>query len=99
LNRDKTVKTYSFILLCVVLSKAMGLIRDMCLAAFYGTGSYAAAFTTASRIPLLFFDITLGTAVASAFIPVFNQYLAKEDKKRAFAFANLFITTAGLIPF
>jgi putative peptidoglycan lipid II flippase len=97
LNKEGTVKTYSFIILCVVLSKAMGLLRDMCLAAFYGTGSMAAAFATASRIPLLFFDITLGTAVASAFIPVFNRYLAREDKEKAYAFANLFITTAGLI--
>lgn len=99
LKNEGTVKTYSFIILCVVLSKVMGLGRDMCLAAFYGTTPMAAAFSTASKIPLLFFDITLGTAVASAFIPVFNEYLTKDTKKRAYAFANVFITTAGLISF
>ena len=98
-KKGTAIKTYGFIIACIFLSKLLGLGREVCLAAFYGTTDMAAAFTTASRIPLLFFDITLGTAVASAFIPIFNEYLTKESKERAYAFTNIFITTVGLIAF
>src|SRR5699024_7401549 len=64
----------------------------MLLANFYGTGLEAQAFSVASQIPLTFFDVTLGTAVASAFIPVFNQYLGENKKERAYEFVNIFVS-------
>jgi putative peptidoglycan lipid II flippase len=92
MERAKTYKTYVFIVFASLFSKVLGLFRDMLLANFYGTGPEAAAFTTAANIPLLFFDITLGTAVSSAFIPVLNEFLGKEGKERAFSYTNVFLS-------
>lgn len=92
LDKKSNIKTYSFILLAILFSKALGLVRSRCLAVFYSRGIEADAFTIASQIPLVFFDVTLGIAVASAFIPVLNGYLGEGKKKRAFRFVNVFLS-------
>ncbi|MFR8975287.1 MAG: hypothetical protein ACLVG9_04755, partial [Eubacteriales bacterium] len=56
----KTIKTAGFMVFATLLAKFMGMYRDILFAALYGTGAEAVAYSTASRIPLLFFDIALG---------------------------------------
>lgn len=91
LKKKNIAFTAIFMSCATLLAKFCGLLRDMVLASMYGTESAEAiAFSTASRIPLLFFDIALGTAVTSAFIPIFNEYLEKKEEKRAMEFANRF---------
>jgi len=97
LNTTKTIKTAGFMIIATLLSKVAGMGRDVLFASIYGTGGEAAAFLTASRIPLLFFDITLGSAIASSFIPVFNEYLENNDRKAAVSYANSFITVILLL--
>lgn len=91
-HKKKNIAFTAIFMSCAtLLAKFCGLLRDMVLASMYGTESAEAiAFSTASRIPLLFFDIALGTAVTSAFIPIFNEYLEKKEEKRAMEFANRF---------
>jgi len=93
----KAVKTVSFMVFATMLAKIMGMVRDMFFASSYGTGVESAAYLNASRIPLLFFDLTLGVAILSTFIPVFNRYLQKQDKKQAIEFANNFINLVLVI--
>lgn len=82
----------------VLMAKICGMLRDMVMANLYGTETNAAiAFSVASRVPLLFFDIALGSAVTSAFIPIYNAYLAKKEIEQARAFSNQFISLVALI--
>ena len=87
----KAVKTISLIMIIILLSKLLGLVRDMFLTGFYGQGVTLDAFTTASDIPLKFFDLAFGAAVTSTFIPVFNTYLKKNDRESGFLFASRFM--------
>lgn len=87
----KTVKTASFMIIATLLAKFMGMYRDILFAALYGTSEAAIAYQTASRIPLLFFDIALGSAISSSFIPVFNEYLGRGEKEKATEFSNSFL--------
>ncbi|MDX1357947.1 MAG: murein biosynthesis integral membrane protein MurJ, partial [Clostridia bacterium] len=87
----KAVKTISMIMVIILLSKLLGLVRDMFLTGYYGQGMVLDAFTTASDIPLKFFDLAFGAAVTSTFIPVFNTFLKKDDRKNGFLFASRFI--------
>lgn len=93
----KTVKTAGFMIFATLLAKFMGMYRDILFAALYGTGAEAVAYSTASRIPLLFFDIALGSAISSSFIPVFNEYLQKGKKEEATEFSNSFLNIIFLI--
>ncbi len=96
-NIKNTMKTAGFMVSVTLLAKVAGMLREVLFASLYGTGGQAAAFLTASRIPLLFFDITLGAAVSSSFIPIFNEYLEKGQKEAATKYANTFITLMVLL--
>ena len=91
------IKTFTFMFSAMFLAKILGLIRNIVFAKFYGTGFEATAFFTASRIPLQLLDITLGAAISSTFIPVFNEYLQKNGKERAISFANNFLNVIIII--
>ena len=97
-SKKNTAFTAFFMVAAVLLAKVCGMLRDILIAAMYGTNTNeAVAFSTASRIPLLFFDIALGSAVTSAFIPIFNEYLEKDGRKKAIEFSNYFINLIVLI--
>ncbi len=83
--------------IATLLAKLAGMGREVLFASLYGTGGEAAAFLTASRIPLLFFDITLGAAISSSFIPVFNEYLEHGKKEEATRYASSFINLILII--
>lgn len=93
----KTIKTAGFMVFATLLAKFMGMYRDILFAALYGTGAEAVAYSTASRIPLLFFDIALGSAISSSFIPVFNEFLQRGKKEEAAEFSNSFLNIIFLI--
>ena len=91
LNVKNAVKTAGLMVILTLLAKLCGMYREVLFASLFGTGSEAVAFLTASRIPLLFFDITLGAAVSSSFIPVYNEYIQKGEESLASRFSNSFI--------
>lgn len=95
--KKSIIKTFTFMFSAMFLAKILGLVRNIVFANFYGTGFEATAFFTASRIPLQLLDITLGAAISSTFIPVFNEFLQKEGKIRALKFANNFLNIIILI--
>ena len=77
--------------------KSAGVGARSALAANYGNGMAAEAFTTASLMPRTFFDAVFASAISASFIPIFNEYLKKKGKKEAFALSNRFITLMGLV--
>jgi len=93
----KMLKTAGFMAIATFLAKALGLVRDMLIAAFFGTGMEADAYLTATKLPTTLFDLVIGGVISAAFIPVFNTVLKKEDKKAALLFANRFIGMILLI--
>lgn len=93
-----TVKTVSFMMIATLFSKVAGLLRDVFIAAKYGTESMeAVAYSYASSLPIQLFDFTLGAAVLATFIPIFNGYMEKGDRARAYEFSNNFISITVLV--
>ena len=74
-----------------VVSKLLGLLRDILVARSYGTNMESVAYVTASRLPTYIFDFVIGGVVTAAFIPVFNSILVNKGKKEAFRFANSYV--------
>jgi putative peptidoglycan lipid II flippase len=71
-----------------VASRLFGLARDMVIAAQLGTSDAADAYLAAFRIPDLIFALIAGGALASAFIPTFASYLARDDREGAWRLAS-----------
>ena len=86
-KNNNQVKTISAVMIITLAGKLLGLLRDRLLAVNYGSGMYANAFLTASRIPLVFFDIVFASAISASFIPVFSEVFSRKGKKDAMIFA------------
>ena len=97
MKKGKAVGTYLILVSAVLLAKILGLVRTMLLSRYYGASALADAFNAASSLPLNLYDITLGTAIASAFVPVFNDKLANGEREQADRFASNFLNCAVLI--
>ena len=78
----KAVRTIGLMAVIILLAKFMGLFRETLVANLYGQGMESDMINTATQIPLLFFDMVLGVAILSTFVPIFNKYL-KRDRKAA----------------
>ncbi len=98
MKKRGAVGTYLVLVAAVLLSKVLGMVRNMLLSRFYGTATpMADAFMAASTLPLTLYDVTLGTAIASAFVPVFNEKLTKNGKEPAERFGSNFLNITVLI--
>ena len=91
MKKDTAVKTVSIMFLLTFSAKILGQLREILAASAYGTGDMANAYQTASQIPLLFFEISLGAAISSTFIPVFNEIMQLEGREKAFRFSSNFV--------
>ena len=82
-TKKRAVLTVLSMAAAMILSKGLGMVRSRCMAAAYGTGWQANAFSAASRIPLSFFDLLFSAAILGCFIPVYNSFSAREDRDAA----------------
>ncbi|WP_305768972.1 murein biosynthesis integral membrane protein MurJ [Candidatus Epulonipiscium viviparus] len=97
----------SFMAAITIISKVLGLLREIFLASIYGASFELTAFLAASKIPLTLFDITLGSVVSAAFIPIYTQITATTGAAEANDFATDYtnlvlmitatVTVAGMI--
>ncbi|MHC4308252.1 MAG: murein biosynthesis integral membrane protein MurJ, partial [Planctomycetota bacterium] len=95
----KSAKTVS---LCTLLSRVLGLVRDIICASFFGTSLAWDAFVVAFKIPNLFRRLFGEGALSAAFIPVFTEYLENKGRKDAWELVNvtgtlLFIILGSLV--
>ena len=69
--------------LCTLLSRVLGLVREMAMAWLFGAGAVSDAFTLAFRIPNLFRQLLGEGALTTAFLPRFVQDLEQEGPEGA----------------
>jgi len=85
-----------------MLSRLLGLVREMLFAGLLGAGVHADAFQIAYRIPNLLRDLFAEGALSAAFIPTWSAALNQQGRARANQLANRVITLllavmAGLV--
>ena len=71
-----------------MVSRVLGFIRDMMVAAVLGTGPVADAFFVAFRFPNMFRSIFAEGAFNSAFVPLFSKHLEGDGEAAARRFAE-----------
>ncbi len=80
-----------------LLSRILGLIRDMVIASFFGATIAADAFVVAFKIPNMLRRFTAEGNMTIAFIPVFTEYLKTRTKDEAFELARVILTILSII--
>ena len=78
-NKKSLIKSGISLSAITLLSRIMGLIREITKASFLGTTMYADAFTTSFMLPNLLRRLFAEGSISVAFIPTFKKYLAKEQ--------------------
>ncbi|MBV6457635.1 MAG: Lipid II flippase MurJ [Fimbriimonadaceae bacterium] len=67
----------------LLLSRFLGIIRDMIMAWRFGQNAETDAYRLAFQVPDLLFYLVAGGALSSAFIPVFSEYLHTDREEEA----------------
>ncbi|MCX7623379.1 MAG: murein biosynthesis integral membrane protein MurJ [Thermomicrobium sp.] len=75
-----------------VASRLLGLVRDILIAARFGTSPDYDAYVAAFRLPDLVFLVVMSGAFGSAFIPVYIELLTQESRQTAWRLANALLT-------
>jgi len=78
-------------------SRILGLVRDVLIANFFGSGMSADAFFVAFRIPNLLRRLFAEGSFSVSFIPVFTEYIQNRSKEDAFLLARVVLTFLVLI--
>jgi putative peptidoglycan lipid II flippase len=65
-----------------LISRIMGMVRDMLVARYLGAGLASDAFLIAWRLPNLFRALFAEGAFAAVFVPMFNRTMAEADKEQ-----------------
>ena len=90
-------KSASIIALAFVVSRALGLGREIVLANLFGTGAESDAYVSAFRIPDFLFLVAMSGAFGAAFVPIFGGYLARDERDKAWRLASSVITLTGIV--
>lgn len=79
-----------------VVSRLLGLVREVVLARQFGTSEALGAYISAFRIPDLLFLVIMAGAFGSAFIPVFSSLLGDGEEHRAWKLASVVLNLSAL---
>jgi putative peptidoglycan lipid II flippase len=84
--------------IATAISRALGLVREMVSAYYFGVAGKINAFTVAIQIPNLIRALVADAALSGAFVPVFSELLERGERKRAWRVAStlLWLTLLGL---
>ena len=64
-----------------LVSRVLGLVRDMLMARFVGAGLASDAFLIAWRLPNLFRALFAEGAFAAVFVPLFNKKMTQAERE------------------
>ncbi|MDR1390442.1 MAG: murein biosynthesis integral membrane protein MurJ [Treponema sp.] len=78
--------------LLTLLSRVLGLLREITKAAFLGTSALSDAFSVAFLVPNLFRRLFAEGSIAVAFIPTLKQYLVEDDRAKIREFVSCVFT-------
>ncbi|MCL2277435.1 MAG: murein biosynthesis integral membrane protein MurJ [Treponema sp.] len=95
------VRHGSSLSLLTLVSRVLGLVREMTKARFLGTTSLSDAFSIAFLLPNLFRRLFAEGSISVAFIPTFKEFIIKNDNEKTreflscmFTFLTFFVTLA-----
>jgi len=97
-SRLRSVVAASMVVMSgVVLSRMLGLIRNVVISHQYGATREYESFLAAISIPDTVFQVLAGGAVSAAFIPVFTAYLAHGEDPRAWRLTSALMNLAIIV--
>lgn len=94
--RPALARSAGIIAVAFVASRVLGLVREVIVAYYFGTGGVSDAYVAAFRVPDLLFLVIMAGSFGSAFVPVFAGFMGRGDEERAWRLASAVITWSTL---
>lgn len=60
-----------------LLSRVLGLVREVLIAALFGASGQVSAFRVAAQVPTLIYDFLIGGMLSAALVPVLSDYVRR----------------------
>jgi len=76
----KLIKSGLIVSIMTLISRVLGLVRDVVIANVMGAGAMADVFLFANKIPNFFRRLFAEGAFAQSFVPVLSEYHARDEK-------------------
>lgn len=97
-KQQTNILSAAFVLMATaILSQLLGLLRQRLLVANFGASDTLGVYLASSKLPDFFFQLIIAGALATAFIPVFSNFLSKERKEDANKMASSVLTIGILV--
>lgn len=88
-KRQTNILAAAYVIMAtVVLSQLLGIIRYRILVSIFGPSNLLGSYYYASDLPDTIFQLTIASALSSAFIPVFSDYLARGKEQEGHKMAS-----------
>jgi putative peptidoglycan lipid II flippase len=95
LKNSTLIRATTIVSLALLVSRVFGMLRTVLFAAAFRYGATTDAYTLAFTLPDAIFNIVAGGALASAIIPVFNDYMVKrKERQTAWYIASAALNTS-----
>ncbi|HHS49795.1 MAG TPA: murein biosynthesis integral membrane protein MurJ [candidate division Zixibacteria bacterium] len=91
-ERKKIAVSALWVSLGTLVTRIFGLLREVAMAALFGTGVAADAFSVAFRFPNLLRNLVGEGALSAAFLPKFSEVESREGPEAAFRMASAVFT-------
>ncbi len=75
-----------------IVSRVLGLARDIAKSYFFGATGLVSAFNIAAKVPMWFYDLLAGGMVSAALVPVFSTYARPEKRAELCLIASFLLT-------
>jgi putative peptidoglycan lipid II flippase len=96
-EKVRVTRAAGIIGLATLISRVLGFIRDMVVAAIFGASLAADAFYVAYRIPSLLRELFAEGSMSAGFVPVFTEYLTQRSREDARRLAHAAFTIVLLV--
>lgn len=83
--------------LATIISRIMGMVRDMAVSRFFGAGLQTDAFFAAFQIPNMLRRFFAEGALTSAFVPTFSEWHSQRSPEEARELANVCFTLLTIV--
>ncbi|MDF2672070.1 MAG: murJ [Clostridiales bacterium] len=92
LKAESVRKATFIVMVSLLLSRVLGLIRNIIVSYIFGMNNVTDAFRIAFAIPDMMFDLLISGALSAGFMPVFGTHISSGKEEDGWQSANSFIT-------
>lgn len=96
-SNQRVARAAGLVMTAIFISRILGFVRERAVAEVFGRTWVTDVFFAAFSIPDLMYQLLVGGALSSAFIPVFTEYLAQEKEAEAWHVASTFMNLIALL--